>query len=132
VSRTGDAPAAAVRRFVDAFNTQDLDAFVDVLAPSVEIQGRRGLVCGHSEARDWVRRKPTGSLDQRLVVDGVRADGHPPVALIRRQWLWKEGDEVADEERLGVLVTVDDDGLISRWQPFDDPAEALRAAGLDG
>ena len=86
---------------------------------------------GRDEAREWATRKPFGTLDQRLVLDGVRTDGHPCVALVRRQWLWRESGEVADEEELGVLVSLVD-GLIARWQPFDDRDEALRAAGLEG
>ena len=123
-------PADAVRAFIDAFNAEDLDALIAVLDPEVEIQGRRGLVIGHDETRDWATRRPSGDLHQRLVLDGVRVDGHPAVALVRRQWLWKDREEPADEEELGVLVSFADDGRITRWQPFDDRTEALRAAGL--
>ena len=124
-------PADAVKAFIDAFNAEDMDALAAVLAPHAEIQGRRGLVIGPEEARTWARRTPTGELNQRLVLDGVRTDGHPAVALVRRQWLWKESGKVADEEELGVLVSFAADGAIARWQPFDDRVEALRAAGLD-
>ena len=123
--------AEAIRAFIDAFNAEDLDALVAVLDPEVEIQGRRGLVIGHAEARDWATRKPSGDLHQQLVLEGVRIDGHPAVALVRRQWLWKDRDEVADEEELGILVSFAEDGRIARWQPFDDRAEALHTAGLE-
>jgi hypothetical protein len=119
-----------VRRFVDAFNDEDLDGLADAVSESIEIQGRRGLVRGREEAREWATRRPSGELHQRLVVDRVREDGHPPVALLRRQWLWSEDGEIADEEEVAVLVTLDADGLICRWQPFEDRAEALAAAGL--
>jgi nuclear transport factor 2 (NTF2) superfamily protein len=119
-----------VRRFVDAFNAEDLDALAGAVSESIEIQGRRGLVRGREEAREWATRRPSGELRQRLVVDRVRGDGHPPVALLRRQWLWSEDGGIADEEEVAVLVTLDADGLICRWQPFEDPAEALAAAGL--
>jgi hypothetical protein len=125
------AAAEAVEAFIEAFNAEDPHAFVAVLHSEVEIQGRRGLVIGHAEARDWATRRPSGDLHQRLVLDGVRTEGHPAVALVRRQWLWRKSGEVADEEELGVLVSLADDGRIARWQPFDDRAEALRAAGLE-
>ena len=64
------------------------------------------------------------------MLEGVRADGHPPVALIHRQWFWERDRKVALEEELGVLVTLDRDGLIAHWQPFADRDEALRAAGI--
>jgi hypothetical protein len=124
-------PAATIRAFIDAFNAEDLDALVAVLDPEVEIQGGRGLAIGHDEARDWATRRPSGDLHQRLVLDGVRVDGHPTVALVRRQWRWKEGEEIAEEEEAGVLVSFADDGRIARWQPFDNRPEALRAAGIE-
>ena len=127
---SADRATAAVRRFIDAFNAEDLDAFAAAVAEDVEIQGRRGLIRGRDEAREWATRNPSGELHQRLILDGVRTDGHPPVALVRRQWWWGDGKDAADERRLGVLVAVDDEGRISRWQPFDDPAEALAAAGI--
>jgi hypothetical protein len=126
-----EAATAAVRGFIEAFNAGDLDALVSVLNPDVELQTRRGIVIGHDEARAGAPRRPSGYLHQRLVLDGVRTDGHPPVALIRRQWLWRHSDRVADDEELAVLVSIDDEGLISRWQPFDDRVEALRLAGIE-
>ena len=127
---SSEPATVAVRRFIDAFNAEDLDAFAAALAEDVEIQGRRGLIRGRQEAREWATRNPSGELHQRLILDGVRTDGHPPVALVRRQWWWGEGDEAADERQLAVLVTLDEEGLIARWQPFDDRAEALAAAGI--
>ncbi|MCD6014389.1 MAG: hypothetical protein K0R88_473 [Solirubrobacterales bacterium] len=126
---TGD-PAAAIAAFVDAFNAEDLDAFARTLAPTVEIQTRRGLVRGIDEAREWATRTPSGELHQRLVLEGARADGHPAVALVRRQWFWERSQKVALEEELGVLVTIDGDGLITRWQPFEQRDAALAAAGI--
>ena len=123
-------PVQAIRSFVDAFNDEDLDAFVAVLSPTVEIQGRRGLVIGPEEAREWASRRPSGELHQRLVLEDVREEGHPPVALLRRQWRWRDSEEVADEEEIAALVVFDDEGLIARWQPFDERRKALEAAGI--
>ena len=123
-------PEPAVRRFVDAFNAEDLDAFVAALAEDVEIQGSRGLVRGREEARAWATRRPSGELRQRLIVDGVRSDGHPAVALLRRQWAWRNG-KVADEEEFAVLISLDGAGMITGYHPVSDRGEALAAAGLD-
>jgi hypothetical protein len=124
-------PNAAIAAFIDAFNAEDLDALDAVLSDTIEIQGSRGLVRGRDEVRDWATRRPPRYLLQRLILDQVHADAHPPVALVRRQWFWHEDGKVADEEDLAVLVTLDEDGLICRWQPFDDRAAALAAAGVD-
>lgn len=123
---------AVVGAFIDAFNSENVEATVAVLSPAVEIHGRRGIVRGRERAREWATRNPSGELSQRLELDGVLGGPEPQVALVRRQWVWANSGEVADEEPLAVLVALDDDGLISRWQPFDDRAEAVAAAGLRG
>ena len=127
-------PEAVAGAFIDAFNAENLDAMVAVLSESVEIRGRRGSVRGRDAAREWATRRPSGELRQRLLLDEVRTEGAVAVAELRRQWLWVETGEVADEERFGVLFTLDSDGLIGRWQAFDDLADALAAAerGKDG
>lgn len=125
-------PEAVVDAFIDAFNAENLDAVTAALSEDVEIHARRGLVVGRARAREWATRLPSGRLTQRLMLDGVRrGEAATAVALVRRQWLWSEDGGVADEEELGVLVSLDDDGLIALWHPFDDRAEALAAAGLD-
>jgi hypothetical protein len=121
----------AVRRFFEAFNAEDLEALVAVLDPNVEIQASRGLVEGHAEARAWATRKPSGELHQRLVLDALRDEGRHVIAFGRREWLWRENGAVADRHELAIVATIGDDGRIVRWQPFDDPDEALVAAGLE-
>jgi ketosteroid isomerase-like protein len=124
-----------VRRFIDAFNAEDLDVLVAVLDPEAEIQTSRGIVIGYDEARRWATRNPTGELHQRLVLDDVRDAGPHVIAAARRQWYWRDPEyrrdhgEIADETELTIVATIRD-GLIARWQPFEDPEEALRAAGL--
>jgi SnoaL-like domain len=109
---------------------QDLDVFVATLHPHVELQTARGLRIGRSEARAWATRIPAGGLEQRYVVEDLVEHHNHVVALVRRQWWWKETDELADEEQAGAMFTFED-GLISRWQPFTDQADALLAAGLE-
>lgn len=118
--------AAAVRTFYAAFNDEDLDGFVALLDPAVELQTARGLREGREEARAWATRNPGGGLGQRLVLEVVREDdrGVHAVALIRKQWWWRETDEIAHDDPEAALFTFDD-GLISRWQPFEDRDEAL-------
>jgi hypothetical protein len=129
--RTAD-PEAIVGAYVDAFNAESLEALVATLSADIEIASRRGPVVGRDAARRWARRHVSGGLRQRLVLDGVQARGTDAVAFLRRQWLWIEDGEVADEEELAVVVSLDADGLIIRWHPFDDRSKALAAAGLDG
>jgi hypothetical protein len=125
----------AVRTFIDAFNDEDVDALVAVLDPEVEIQASRGLVIGRDEARRWATRNPNGYLRQRLVLDELREVGSHVIAAVRRQWYWRDPQSrrdhgrVAHETPLTIVATITD-GLISRWQPFDDPDQAALAAGV--
>jgi len=119
-----------VRRFYEAFNAQDLDGFVDTLHPHVELQTARGLRIGLGEARAWATRNAAGDLRQRYVVEDLIEEGNHVVALVRKQWRWKETEELAEEEETAALFTFEG-GSIARWQPFTERAEALRAAGIE-
>jgi SnoaL-like domain len=121
--------ADATRTFIQAFNDEDLDALLAVLDPEVEIQASRGIVIGHDEVRRWATRKVRGHLHQRLVLEAVREQGKHVIAFVRREWFWREGGDVADARDLTIVATIGDDGLITRWQPFDDRDDALQAAG---
>ena len=120
-----------VRRFYEAFNAQDIDAFVATLHPDVELQTARGLREGRDEARAWATKAPHGGLDQRLVLRDIlgEPDGVRLVALYRKQWWWREDEKHAHTDEMAAMFTFRDD-LIARWQPFEDREEALAAAGL--
>ena len=122
--------ADAARTFIQALNDEDLDALVAVLDPEVEIQASRGIVIGHDEARRWATRKPSGDLHQRLVLDSIRDEGKHVIAFTRREWFWRERGDVADAQELAIVATIGDDGLITRWQLFDNRDEALQAVGV--
>ena len=115
-----------VERFYSAFTSQDLDGFVATLHPEVELQTARGPLEGRDEARRWATKNASGGLEQHVMLEDVRAgeDGAHAVALIRKQWWWRESDEVAHDEPEAALFTFRD-GLICRWQPFEDRGEAL-------
>jgi ketosteroid isomerase-like protein len=120
-----------VRRFYSSFNAEDLDGFVATLHPHVELQTARGLRIGLAEARAWASREPAGGLHQRYLVEDLVEHHNHVVALLRKQWWWKETGDLAEDEETAALFTLQD-GLIARWQPFTDRAEALAAAGIDG
>jgi ketosteroid isomerase-like protein len=128
---SADDHVALVRRFYEAFNEQDIDAFVDTLHPEVELQTARGLREGRDEARAWATKIPEGGLDQRLVLEQVVGDPDAArvVALYRKQWWWREDQKHAHEDEMAAMFTFRN-GLIARWQPFEDRDEALAAAGL--
>ena len=118
--------SALARQFYDAFNIQDLYLFVATLHPEVELQTQRGLREGREEARAWATKDPHGGLEQRLVLEEVVGDPHGAhlVALYRKQWWWRETERCAHEDEMAALLTFRD-GLIARWQPFEERDEAL-------
>jgi limonene-1,2-epoxide hydrolase len=124
-----DRDLDAVRAFIDGFNEQDFDLFLSVLDPAVELHTLKlGLITGHEEARRWATKQP-GGLQQLLVIEDLLRRNDQVVALLRQQWRWEDGDEVAEENEAAAVFTLHE-GRIVRWQPFADRAEALRAAGL--
>jgi hypothetical protein len=120
------ARVRAARRFYEAFDAQDLDGFVSVLHPDVELQTARGIRHGREEARAWATKNPGGGLEQHFVLEELRERGAHVIALYRKQWWWREDSELAHDDEVAALFTFDGD-LITRWQPFErrDRAVAL-------
>ncbi len=123
------AAAAVVRRFYEAFESQQLDEFVNVLHPEVELQTARGLRRGLNEAREWARKSEAGELDQRFVVEELIEHGGQVLALLSKQWWWRADDELAEERPVAAVFTLRD-GRIARWQPYEDREGARTAVGL--
>jgi limonene-1,2-epoxide hydrolase len=122
-----------VREFIRAFNERDLDAFVAVLDPEVELHSMKGLRKGREAARLWATRPPGGVQQtievEELYEDGTESGGGSAVALIRRVWNWEEDGSLASEEPMAWLFELRDHRVRS-WRPFEDRAEALREGGF--
>lgn len=118
-----------VREFIRAFNERDLDAFVAVLDPEVELHASRGLRKGVEAARVWATRPPGGVQQtielEQLYEDGTEGGGGRAVALIRRHWHWEEDGSVAGVDEMAWAFEVRDHKILS-WRPYDDREEALR------
>jgi ketosteroid isomerase-like protein len=118
-----------VREFIRAFNERDLDAFVAVLDPEVELHASRGVRKGIEAARVWATREPGGVQQtielEHLYEDGTESGGGRAVALIRRLWHWAEDDSKAGVDEMAWFFELRDHKILS-WRPFDDRDEALR------
>jgi limonene-1,2-epoxide hydrolase len=119
-----------VREFIRAFNERDLDAFVAVLDPEVELHSSRGLRKGLKAARVWATRAPGGVQQtielEQLYEDGTEGGGGRAVALIRRHWHWAEDGSAAGEDEMAWVFELRRHRILS-WRPYEDRAEALRA-----
>jgi limonene-1,2-epoxide hydrolase len=122
-----------VREFIRAFNERDLDAFVKVLDPEVEIHASRGLRKGREAARVWATRAPGGVQQEieleQLYEDGTEGGGGRAVALIVRRWHWEESGEPAGEEPMAWGFELRD-RRVRCWRPYEDRRQALRDAGF--
>jgi ketosteroid isomerase-like protein len=117
-----------VREFIRAFNERDLDAFVAVLDPEVELHASRGLRKGLEEARVWATRAP-GGVQQTIELEQLYEDEDRAVALIRRHWHWEEDRSQAGVDEMAWAFELRD-GKIRSWRPYEDREAALRAAGF--
>lgn len=122
-----------VREFIRAFNERDLDAFVEVLDPDVELHSKKGLRKGREAARLWATRAP-GGVQQTVHLDALYEDwteggGGSAVALITRSWHWDEDGSAAGEDRMAWLFELHN-RRVRGWRPFEDRSEALAAGGF--
>jgi ketosteroid isomerase-like protein len=123
-----------VREFIRAFNERDLDGFVAVLDPDVELHSMRGLRKGREAARLWATRPPGGVQQtielEQLYEEGLEGGGGRAVALIRRVWHWDEDGSPAGEEQMAWAFVLRD-GRVLSWRPHEDRAEALQEGGFE-
>jgi limonene-1,2-epoxide hydrolase len=126
--------ADPVREFIRTFNERDLDGFVAVLDPEVEIHASRGLRKGIEAARLWATRKPGGvqqmiELEQLYEGGGTEGGGGRAVALIVRRWHWEEDGSFAHADEMAWAFELHDHRIRS-WRPYEDREEALRVGGF--
>ena len=123
-----------VREFIRAFNERDLDAFVAVCDPEVELHSMTGLRKGREAARLWATRAPGGVQQtielEQLYEEGLEGGGGRAVALIRRVWRWAEDGSLASVDEMAWAFELHEH-RIRGWRPYEDRAEALRATGFD-
>ena len=129
-----DVTRDPVREFIRAFNAGDLDAFVAVLDPDVELHSMKGLRKGREAARVWATRAPGGVQQtielEQLYEEGLEGGGGTAVALIRRVWRWDEDGSEAGVDEMAWAFELRGRRVRS-WRPYEDRTEALRAAGFD-
>lgn len=113
------------REFIRAFNERDLDAFVAVLDPEVELHSMRGLRKGRDAARHWATRPP-GGVQQTIELEELFEDGKRALALIKRVWHWDEDGSAAGEDEMAWLFELNGH-LVCSWRPFEDREVAWQA-----
>ena len=121
-------------RAFDAFNRRDLDAFLALADPEVELTTRfmemEGDLSyrGHDGIREWWRNLLAIFPDFSMEVLEVRDFGDSGIAALRVRGHGL-GSGVPFEETVWAAGEWRD-GKVKRWQNFGSEAEALEAAGL--
>lgn len=120
--------AAVIEGLLEALRAQDHEATAARLDPGVEARGNKGSFRGIDAVVGWARPSTDGELVSRVEVDEIREVGDLHVAVAaRRQWRWRQGDELAHEDPFGVLFELRD-GRVLRWrQDFDSIIAAIEA-----
>lgn len=115
-------------RLLESLRAQDHEATAALLHPGIEARGQKGWFSGVDQVVDWAKPSSDGHLFSRVEVDEVREVGDCHVAVAaRRQWRWREQDELADEAGFGVLFELRD-GRVYRWrQDFETIVDAIEA-----
>ena len=117
-----------VLRLLEALRAGDPEAVAAELHPEIEAQGDKGSFSGIDEVVGWAKPSGDGHLCSQVEVDEVREVGDHHVAVdARRQWRWREGDELADEARFGALFEIRDGKIVGWNQNFASIVDAIEA-----
>lgn len=111
-----------VREFVTTFNRSELDSFVELLDPEVEIRGMKGLFRGRDRARAWATKTP-GGVQQTVLVESCEQAGNRVLLEVKREWRWEDSGELAYVDELTWFFELRDSKVLI-WQPFADRQEA--------
>src|ERR1700709_1723622 len=107
-----------VREFIRAFNERDVEAFVAVLDPEVELHSMKGLLRGAEAARAWATRK-RGGVQQKIEMEALHEGDGRAVALIMRRWHWGDDEgEFAGEDEMAWVFELRERRIRS-WRPFE-------------
>jgi uncharacterized protein len=122
-----------VRRFADAITRYDVDAAVAVCDPEIEflsvlaVSGRAYI--GHDGIRQYFNDVASAWEEWRVEVHRVAAARDDRVAIVMTMHARGKESGAGISELTGHVWTLRQ-GKLLRNQPFRDPEQALRTAGL--
>jgi ketosteroid isomerase-like protein len=125
---------ALIRRITAAFNARDIEAFVAELDPAAELEPLRALLEGKRYTGPEGAREMFADFDEdweylQLEIDDVREAGEE-VALLGRLLSRGRASRVDLEVPIGFVWRVRN-GKLLHGKTFSEPADALRAVGLE-
>jgi ketosteroid isomerase-like protein len=130
------ANVEVVRRAYEAWNRQDLDAFLSVVHPAAEWRGPGDLFLGidsvyrgHAGVRDWwnATKEPWEYFESH--VQRILTGGDKVVTVVKFEAVGKESGAKVELPFLTNVIELKD-GLIVKFNAYYSLDEALTAAGL--
>jgi len=115
--------AESARHILEALSAGDIDSFVELLDPAVEVETQRGVRRGVEQVRRWARSK-FEHLERRYETDEVHEAGNTVVALVQVHYVWRESRQIGDTSIVGIVFEFRE-GRLLRWRLYEDPMEAL-------
>jgi uncharacterized protein len=130
------ANVKVVRRAYEAWNRQDLDAFLSVVHPEAEWRGPgdlfigiEGVYRGHAGVREWWNAAKEPWRYFKSHVQRILAGGDKVVTVVRFEAVGKESGAKVELPFLTNVIELKD-GLIVKFNSYYSLDEALDAAGL--
>jgi len=129
-SYVSDVEALAVAHAYDqAYDARDVERMVAMVHEDVEAVTPRGTMRGHAPLRAFMARQSYGvswhATERRYFYRG----GNTVVVFVQGEWRYVNSGDLAEREDGAAVYTVHD-GLITRFQPFEDLDTALAAAAM--
>jgi hypothetical protein len=120
---------AVARAYDVAYDARDVERMVALAHEDVEAVTPRGTVRGHAPLRAFMARQTYGvswrATERRYFYRG----GNAVVVAVRGEWRYVDSGDVAEREDGAAVYSVHD-GLVTRFEPFDDLDAALAAAAM--
>jgi len=115
------APEDTIRRFCEAINTHDGDGAAALADPRIVIVIGSNELDGVEALRAMAAQRPEG-LDSSVDVLGIEGAGGRYEVTARRVQHWSETGELAVDQKLSILIELNDEGLVARaeLQPKPD------------
>ncbi len=125
-----ESSAELARRVFAALSDGDVEAFAALVDPDAEIHTSRGIRRGRDKLEEWAEKRYE-HLERRYAIDDLRVDGDDVLALVRTQYVWRDGGELGDEEPTVIELSFRD-GRLVRWRFREDLTAERRGAEQGG
>lgn len=124
MSHDAGPSSAHAREVLDVLSRGDVESFVGLVGPEVEIHTARGVRRGRDEAAAWASSSYE-HLERRYEIEEMHVAGEDVLVLAKVEYVWRESGDVGDSKAVAVALGFAQ-GKLRRWEVYDDQALALK------